>query len=285
MIILSILIPTYNYKLGLIDILDSFLRCDKKELNKIEIIIGDDSTKKIISTKKLRNYRSYIHNLTYINNPQRGVANNWNNLIEISKGRYYWLLCHNEFLINPKDSLPKILKNLERNKLFLILPIIKEYRFSFLSRFRVNLKMKHTLTKNLLKVFIKQNTFILFLNVIGPPSALIVKKTTIIKYRKDLKWLIDVEYYSNLFKNIKNNNYKIFTEKEASVASNQNFNNSITNLLKKNKFEFYKLKDQELLLILKNKQKIFIYSVFISIIWFIFKLLNLLNLKLRINFN
>ena len=45
---LSILIPTYNYKEGLIRILDSFKTCDINDLKLVEVIIGDDSKKTLI---------------------------------------------------------------------------------------------------------------------------------------------------------------------------------------------------------------------------------------------
>ena len=57
---LSILIPSYNYKKGLIRILDNFKYCDKNDLKLIEIIIGDDSKKALISESEINYYKSYI---------------------------------------------------------------------------------------------------------------------------------------------------------------------------------------------------------------------------------
>ena len=50
MIILSILIPTFNYKKGLIQILDSLIICEKEYLEKIEIIISDDSESRLLDS-------------------------------------------------------------------------------------------------------------------------------------------------------------------------------------------------------------------------------------------
>ena len=283
MIKLSILIPTYNYKKGLIDILESLISCKKEDLNDIEVIIGDDSSEKIISLKELENYRKYITNLKYIDNSKNGFFNNWNNLISESNGKYYWLLCHDEILNNAKYSLKKILNNLDKNKSLYIIPIIKVYKFNLFKRIKIYLRMRHTCNNSFLAFFIINNIFLLFLNVIGPPSAMIVDKRINVRYRNDLKWLIDVDYYFKLFNYIKNfKNIKVFSKYDASVLSNQSFSYSITNILKKDNKAFKKLKDLELLLILQNMKKIYIYRFLTAPLWIIFKLYAILNIKLKI---
>ena len=72
MISLSILIPTYNYKKGLVDILEAIITCKKQDLYNIEVIIGDDSTDEIISFEELNHYRKYIPNLKYFKNIKSG---------------------------------------------------------------------------------------------------------------------------------------------------------------------------------------------------------------------
>ena len=127
MIKISILIPTYNFKPGLIRILDGFTKCSSSDLDKLEIIIGDDSEKRIISQAEILQYKKFINNLQYFHNKERkGVANNWNNLINLAKGKYYWLLHHDEFLNNPSFSLKNIMNNLLMDKSVYILPIIKK---------------------------------------------------------------------------------------------------------------------------------------------------------------
>ena len=131
--------------------------------------------------------------------------------------------------------------------------------------------MRHTLNKILLSFFIKNSIFFLFLNIIGPPSSLIVKKNIRLRYRKDLKWLVDVDYYFKLFNNLKDHRkIKILSQKDASVFSNQSFDNSITYLLKKDKKAFNKLKKVELFSILKDIRKIFIYHLYILPFWIMF---------------
>ena len=68
MTLLSVLIPSYNYKNGLKKILDGFAKCNKSLLENIEIIIGDDSDKKILSSKELDLYNDSIPNFIYIYN-------------------------------------------------------------------------------------------------------------------------------------------------------------------------------------------------------------------------
>ena len=50
--LLSVLIPTYNYKKGIKKILNGFSICNRSLLENIEIIIGDDSEKALFSKDK-----------------------------------------------------------------------------------------------------------------------------------------------------------------------------------------------------------------------------------------
>ena len=186
MISLSILIPTYNYKKGLVDILEAIITCKKQDLYNIEVIIGDDSTDEIISFEELNHYRKYIPNLKYFKNIKSGFLSNYNNLINASQGKFYWLLCHNEILDNTEASFLKILKALKKNKYLYILPITKLYEFNLLNRINLNIRMKHTLNKSFLNFFFRNCAFILFINVIGPPSTIIVNKRINIRYRNKM---------------------------------------------------------------------------------------------------
>ena len=284
MINLSILIPTYNYKKGLIDILETIITCKKEDLDSIEVIIGDDSIDKIISIEELNYYKKYISNLKYFKNIKSGFLSNYNNLITSSQGKFYWLLCHNEILENTKASLSKILKDLKKNKNLYILPITKKYEFNLFNRINLNVRMKHTLNKSFLNFFFRNCAYILFINVIGPPSAIIVNKKINIRYRNDLKWLNDVDYYYKLFMYIRDSKeIEVFSRNHISVLSDQSFSDSITNLFKKDNKKFHKLKKLELLMILKSKKNIYIYNLIKSPIWIMFKIYSFFNLKIEFN--
>ena len=84
---LSILIPSYNYKKGLIRILDSFKYCDINDLKLVEIIIGDDTKQALISKNEINYYKSFIPNLSYVHNIENLYISNWNNLISLANGR------------------------------------------------------------------------------------------------------------------------------------------------------------------------------------------------------
>lgn len=280
MIKLSILIPTYNFKRGLLDILEGLIKCDPKELKMIEVIIGDDSTKEIISQKELEYFRKYIHNLFYIKNSRKGFVENWNNLIDRSNGQYFWLLHHNEVLFDTKNSLSHILNTLDKNFSLFIIPITKIYSIKIFKEFRFNLLMNHTINHGFLSLFLRNRSNILSLNLIGPPSALIIDNHIKIKYRNELKWLVDVEYYYRLLGFIKPEEIKIYSRKRLFILSNQNFDNSLTKSLKRDNQFFKKLKKYEF----KNISKInypFLNYIFNFILWFLFKLNCLISIRLK----
>ena len=94
---LSILIPTYNYKLGLSKILESINCIDYDSRKKIEIIISDDSDNRIINQELKNNLTFSFKNFKYIHNKKTlGGPENWNQLISLAKGDYYWILHHDE---------------------------------------------------------------------------------------------------------------------------------------------------------------------------------------------
>ena len=81
---LSILIPTYNYKVGIKKIIRCLRSADEDIRKQIEVIISDDSQNKFINLGNdlINSYASfkYIHNKKTL-----GGVPNWNKLISIAK--------------------------------------------------------------------------------------------------------------------------------------------------------------------------------------------------------
>ncbi len=164
MIILSILIPSFNYKKGLIKILESLRICEKKYLEKIEIIIGDDSEVRLLNKKEIKFYQSYFCNLKYkFNKSKKGSGFNWNQLIEMSNGKFYWLFHHDEEIYNSSKTIRNILKSLNNEHQVLLLRIIKRNTISIL-RNKINLYKFHTAPNYLTNFFIRKKELILLLN-------------------------------------------------------------------------------------------------------------------------
>ena len=125
---LSILIPTYNYRIGINQILKCINNIDSDSKNQIEIIISDDSDQEIIDKKMKEKLKKSFVNFKYIHNKvSLGGPENWNKLINLSRGEYCWILHHDEFW-NENENLVKYILKFIKNKKpnVLILPIIKQ---------------------------------------------------------------------------------------------------------------------------------------------------------------
>lgn len=189
--VLSILIPTYNYKIGLIRIL-SFLHDISKD--KYEVIIYDnspnDDTQKYM--EKWIDENNNINLVYQLNIPRTSPAQNWNNLLDSANGQYC-LLLHNGEFPDRLDFFNKLIHNLEN----------KKPDFAFVGCILVDpvtSSSYYHLPKVLTSVVIKYYPSYLFQrNVIGPASTVIIKKDVYAKFDENLNWLLDLDsYYRSL---------------------------------------------------------------------------------------
>tara|TARA_Y100000589_G_scaffold328879_1_gene373975 strand:+ start:1948 stop:2802 length:855 start_codon:yes stop_codon:yes gene_type:complete len=240
---LSILIPLYNYKDGANKIINCLKNINEKESKEIEVIISDDSNKSLIrqDTQDLLNKKFYYFKYIF-NKKKLGGVNNWNKLIRLSKGDYFWLLHHDEYWIKENFSIKNIIKKISKNdKSIFIIPIkkifqIKKGCLNFL------ILQNHSGNKKLIQKFIMNRNYLIDINIIGPPSSLIISKKFKYLYDIRLKILVDVIYYIKLFEFVEFSNIEILSNKEYNIYSLQNNKYSITNSLKG---KFYELKLRE----------------------------------------
>lgn len=282
MIKLSILIPAYNFKKGLKKILNDFSRCNKSDLKLIEIIIGDDSEERILDLEEINKYNQIFPHFRYIKNEENLLIGNWNNLINKCKGEYYWLFHHDEELSCTKQSIKTIMKYLKKNYLILILPLFKKTTFKLL-KYEFKKIIKHTGPHKLIKYFISQSKLFIYLNIIGPPTALIISKKIKSFYSFNLKWLVDVEYYYRIFNSINLDKFILIQASEASILSNQNYKASITKTKKLDKRLFNKLKNFEENKLKHNINLKNINKLKIFIIWTFYKIYSLFNSRIYKN--
>lgn len=282
MIKLSILIPAYNFKKGLKKILSDFSKCNKSDLELIEIIIGDDSEHRILDLEEINKYNQIFPNFKYIKNEENLLIGNWNNLINKSKGEYYWLFHHDEELSSTKQSIKTIIKYLKKNYLILILPLFKKTTFRFL-KYKFKKVVKHTGTNKLIQYFICQSKLFIYINIIGPPTVLIISKKIKSLYSYNFKWLVDVEYYYRIFKKINLDKILLIKDSEAFILSNQDYRASITKTKKLDKKHFNKLKIFEAKKLKENINLKNINKIKIFIIWTFYKIYSLFNSRIYKN--
>ena len=264
--ILSILIPTYNYKIGIARLL-YFLKAIPKD--KCEIIIYDNSpnedTKRYMDEWILNNENI---NITYkLNRPVTSPAENWNNLIENSKGMYC-LLLHNGEIPESSTFIEQLVDKLGNSEPDLALVncilIDSDTKRTF---FHLPIWLKGIVIKKYPKYIFQQN-------VIGPTSTIIIKKEIYSKFDYNLKWLLDVDsYYRSLLVS-----KKIDVYRDLNIFSISDKSDTLTSQLGSKTIQIEK--DEKIYLskkynnILWNKQKTVFFETMIiffeKIVWKIF---------------
>ena len=229
---LTILIASYNFKFGINKILDCIESIEDDLRDCIEIIISDDSDEEIIQKNRNKLLKKNFKNYFYTHNiDNHGAINNWNNLISKAKGDYIWLLHHDEYWQKEKNIIRYIFEVINsKNPSILILPITK---LKTKKIFNLNFKIiqKHITFKRLMKTYINNPKLLIKSNIIGPPSALVYKKNNFY-YDRNLKYLVDVEFYIRLFTYYHPKKI-ILGKKYFDLISIQNNENYITNFLQK----------------------------------------------------
>lgn len=234
-LILSILIPSYNYKKGLVRILHNLSNVEIETLENIEILIGDDSEEKLLNNEEIDFYKNLFPNFRYlININGKGISNNFNNLIDNSSAEYSWLLNHDEFIESPKIMIPALIRKMRHNlKELYIVPISKRLKINFF-KFNINLEIKITSFKKLIILFLKKYWLFSFINLIGSPSSIIFKTNIKLRY-SNCSWYTDIDYYIRLFKQYKYPKINIIEKNTIHLISDQSYQGSASLNLKKDK--------------------------------------------------
>lgn len=192
MVLLSILIPTYNYAEGLERIL-SVLPVSNEEL---EILVFDDSPSPNLKSVTDK-FSSSIKSLVYQHNPSiygesLGAGKNWNLLLDMAKGKYLLLMHHDEFPGN-LDFIPtlfSILKVQNPPDVVMLDLVLVDESLSPLPRH----------APGILRWIVTQYapSYLFCRNVIGPTASLVIRRSLAPRFDSDLRWLIDVDFYVKL---------------------------------------------------------------------------------------
>jgi len=185
--LVSICIPTYNEPILFKRCLDSILIQDYQH---IEIIISDDSTspevkliKEQISSCFVIRYKS--------NNPALKSPRNWNNALDMATGDLVLLMHHDDYFTN-KNSVSSFVEIFEKDKSINVV---------FSSPFNTYDSKKSNSVVLTSKSFLKLKKLphrLFVSNILGDPSNVMLKKNNI-RYREDLIWMVDMEYYFRNF--------------------------------------------------------------------------------------
>lgn len=180
--LLSILIPAYRYAEGVRRILTSL---QPLPLEDCEVIVFDDSPDEEVMEVVLNwgvNGVKYQHN-----QPALGAADNWNALVEAAHGRFCLLMHHDEFPLGDA-FVSRLLHALREDPDVDVLLLDCVLVGSRPGQIRRHLP-------TWLRSFVVKHTpqYLFRRNVVGPTSALVVRRSLYPRFDARLRWLIDVD--------------------------------------------------------------------------------------------
>ncbi len=188
--LLSILVPAYRYADGVARILAGLAPWPSEAC---EVLVFDDSPDDAVADV-VRNFNAcggcradYRHNT-----PALGAVPNWNALIAAARGRHVWLLHHDEFPIG-KYFVDRLLARLGATDAadVLLLDCLLADAASGRNRRHLPAAMRLALARH-------APCYLYRRNVIGPASALIVRRAHYPVFEPQLRWLVDVDAYAQL---------------------------------------------------------------------------------------
>ncbi len=180
----SICIPAYKRGELLARLLDSIR---SQQFRDFEVIVTDDSPDD--SVQKVCEKFSGDFTLRYFkNNPALGTPENWNEAIRHAGGQWIKIMHDDDWLAAP-DSLEEYKNLIEQNPqasfLFSASTIVKEDGTT--EHFETSEGNRRLLIKDPANLFYK--------NFIGPPSVVLYQADPEIIYDRNMKWLVDVDFY------------------------------------------------------------------------------------------
>jgi glycosyltransferase involved in cell wall biosynthesis len=184
---ISVCIPAYKHNAYIERLLNSL---SDQTFTQFEVIITDDSPDESVSNV-VAGFSSTLNLRYFKNKPALGTPENWNESIRHAKGKWIKLI-HDDDWLSSNTSLQDYVEAINRN------PGV-EFFFSAYQNIQVNAgKDIRTLIKpELFRIKqLQQNPVsLLSKNIIGPPSVVIHRNDQNLFYDKNLKWLVDMDFY------------------------------------------------------------------------------------------
>lgn len=201
----SICIPAYNQPEHLKKAIESVLA---QTFDDYEIIITDDSpndsVRDLVTSFDRSDKIKYFKNAATLGSPE-----NWNESLRKATGNYIKILHHDDWLYD-KNSLGKYVMLLDKNEK-------ADFAFSATKASSAHHEdYIHRADKKQLKELSARPAVLYTNNFIGAPSTTIFRHKNGFLFDKNLKWLVDIEFYIRMLKS--NNNFA-FTDEVLSVTN------------------------------------------------------------------
>ena len=191
-ILLSVLIPAFCYPEGVARILPALRALPDDHC---EIVIFDDSPDNSVQDVVERWRGDYGTMLVYRRNrPALGAPENWNALLGTARGKYCWLLHHDEVPLgeNFVGDLLHILRA-QANPDVVVLDCVQIDPVSGCNYRHVPTWLRKLAATRFPEYLFRHNA-------IGAPSLLVVRSAIYPRFDVSLQWLVDVEAYVRLFR-------------------------------------------------------------------------------------
>ncbi len=186
----SICIPCYEQLDYLKLTLDSVL---KQTYLDYEVIVSDDSISNTVSNYIDEISGAFHGKLQYFRNrPPKGSPDNWNFAMRWATGDLIHLLHHDDYYTNPQ-ALSNMVSSFQESP-------VSQIFVGGLTGVDANTgKISSlTLSQSDFERLKKSPVEIFFANIIGPPSNLVFRAECRKDFDRNLKWLVDMEFYYRL---------------------------------------------------------------------------------------
>lgn len=187
----SICIPAYCQVEYLRETLKSIANQDFQDF---ELIVSDDSPDN--SVRDLLSEFDFDSRLRYVKNHSAlGSPENWNSALRLARGEYVKIMHHDDHFIRA-DALSLFVKLLDDNA---------DADFAFcatiVNHVDAGMKRVHFATERQLADLAEDPASIFVGNCIGAPSATICRRSASLEYDRQMKWLVDIDYYFRMLMN------------------------------------------------------------------------------------
>ncbi len=219
--LISICIPAYCNPQGIRRALESI---SMQTYRNYEVVITDDTPDNSITD--IVGEFIHIFTIRYFHNEIRlGSPENFNRAIDLSRGSYIKILCHDDWFTH-ENSLAEFVSMLD-NRTDVDLAFCLSQDVNFFDR-SVSVR---PLPRGFLRRLQNDYRIIFPRNFIGSPSATIFRRKIGIRFDSRLKWVVDILFYADILK--KNHSIAFFNKPLVNIGVENPL--QMTSLVKNNK--------------------------------------------------